>query len=302
MPLDPIARRYADTLLTNATEELAQKLQTDLVNVREAHATQGTLASGVCIRDQTKLFLEQISLLAQARMDSLIKAYEKSGLPFDQSAFNEIKPEVMEFCHQKQHHAVSAIRQIIGNTPLQGLEQAEVEQIIRSVDGIMARLSRDLSLKRDEVLLADMRVRKAYAAGLGKKWDVFVCHASEDKDGFVRPLAKALEASGLSVWYDEFALKIGDSLRRKIEEGLANSRYGIVVLSESFFAKKWPQDELDGLASKEVAGTKVILPVWHNVDFAEVQRQAPMLSGRLAAKSSDGVDKVVGQLRDAMGL
>jgi len=306
MPLDPIARRYAETLLTNATEEAAQKVQTDLVEIRENHHKRNTLMSGLYIADHGRVYLEQITSLAQARMDSLIKAYEKSGQPFDDTAFNEIKTEVMQFCQQKQHNAVGGIRNVIiqtfrGSDPV-GLEQANVEQIIHGVDGIMARLSRALSIKRDEVLLDDMRVRKAYAAGMGKKWDVFISHANEDKNEFVRPLAKALEASGLSVWYDELTLKIGDSLRRKIEEGLANSRYGIVILSTSFFEKKWTQDELDGLASKEVAGTKVILPVWHNIDFPDVQRQAPMLSGRLAAKSSDGIDKVVRQLREAMGL
>ena len=306
MPLDSLARRYAEILLTNATEESAKKMQTELAEVRQNHHKRNTLMSGLYIADTAKVYLEQITSLAEARMDSLIKAYEKSGMPFDDTAFNEIKAEVMQFCQQKQHNAVGGIRNVIiqtfrGSDPV-GLEKATVEQIIHGVDGIMARLSRALSLKRDEVLLEDMRVRKAYAAGMGKKWDVFISHATEDKNEFVRPLAKALEASGLSVWYDELTLKIGDSLRRKIEEGLANSRYGIVVLSTSFFEKKWTQDELDGLASKEVAGTKVILPVWHNIDFAEVQRQAPMLSGRLAAKSSDGIDKVVRQLREAMGL
>jgi hypothetical protein len=156
------------------------------------------------------------------------------------------------------------------------VEKAVADEIVRGVDIIMARLARNLSLRRDEVILDEMKTPKAYASGLAKRWDVFISHATEDKDEFVRPLAKALEGSGLLVWYDESTLKIGDSLRRKIEEGLANSRYGIVVLSPNFFAKNWPQQELDGLASKEVAGTKVILPVWHNIDFAEVQRHAPM--------------------------
>lgn len=309
MPLDAIARRYAETLMARAIEESVEKMQANLEKVRQEHAAQSPqnpLMSGPYITDHAKVYLEQVRFLSEARMNSLIKAYEKSGLSFDESTFNEIKTEVIQFCHQKQHHAVSAIGQIItqafqGADP-PGLRHAAASQIVRGVDGIMARLSSDLSLKRDELLLDEIRNRKAYAAGLGKKWDVFISHATEDKDGFVRPLAKALEASGLLVWYDEFTMTIGDSLRRKIEEGLANSRYGIVVLSPNFFAKKWPQDELDGLASKEIAGTKVILPVWHNIDFAEVQRQAPMLSGRLAAKSVDGLDKVVTQLCSAMGF
>jgi hypothetical protein len=235
----------------------------------------------------------------------LIRAYEKAGLPFDEAAFNETKAEVMQYCQQQQHHAVGAVGQIIrqtfqGSHP-PGLEKAAAEQIVRDVDGIMSRLARDLSIRRDEGILDEMK-RKAYAAGLSKKWDVFISHASEDKEEFARPAARALEAHGLSVWYDEFTLKIGDSLRRKIEEGLANSRYGVVVLSSNFFAKKWPQDELDQLASKEIGGTKVILPVWHNISPHEVQRQAPMLSGRIAAKSADGLETVVRQLREAMGL
>jgi len=43
-----------------------------------------------------------------------------------------------------------------------------------------------------------------------RKFDVFISHASEDKDDIVRPLANALQAAGLEVWYDEFELKIGD--------------------------------------------------------------------------------------------
>jgi len=56
-------------------------------------------------------------------------------------------------------------------------------------------------------------------------WDVFICHASEDKEPFVRELAEALRAKGLKVWYDDFTLTIGDSLRRSIDHGLASSGY-----------------------------------------------------------------------------
>ena len=69
-------------------------------------------------------------------------------------------------------------------------------------------------------------------------YDAFISHASEDKAGFVRPLAKALGKMGFRVWYDEFELRVGDSLRQSIDKGLINSRFGIVVLSSAFFAKK----------------------------------------------------------------
>lgn len=68
-------------------------------------------------------------------------------------------------------------------------------------------------------------------------YDAFISHASEDKDDLVRPLAEELIKNGLSIWYDEFKLKVGDSLRRSIDAGLARSKFGIVILSPSFFAK-----------------------------------------------------------------
>lgn len=77
-------------------------------------------------------------------------------------------------------------------------------------------------------------------------WDVFISHASEDKEAVVRPMAAALVQAGLRVWYDEFTLTLGDGLRESIDRGLAQSRYGIVVLSPSFFGKRWPQQELSG--------------------------------------------------------
>src|SRR5207247_801295 len=97
------------------------------------------------------------------------------------------------------------------------------------------------------------------------RWDVFISHASEDKAAVADPLFRALEDAGLKVWYDRVELGLGDSLRKKIDEGLAHSRFGIVILSPPFFAKHWPQQELNGLAQREVDGEKVILPVWYNM-------------------------------------
>jgi hypothetical protein len=120
-----------------------------------------------------------------------------------------------------------------------------------------------------------------------REFAVFISHASEDKDAVVRPLAQALRDEGLEVWYDEFELKIGDSLRRKIDSGIARSRFGIVVLSPPFFAKGWPQYELDGLVTMAVGGNQVLLPLWHGVSKDEVVRQSPSLADKVALRTSD---------------
>ena len=127
--------------------------------------------------------------------------------------------------------------------------------------------------------------------------DVFICHASEDKDEFVRPLAEALRSHHLAVWYDEFTIEVGDSLREAIDRGLATSRYGIVVLSPSFFRKRWPKRELNGLVAREMAEDRgVILPIWHHVDRDEVVAFSPPLGDLCAAASASGISNVVAQL------
>ncbi len=120
-----------------------------------------------------------------------------------------------------------------------------------------------------------------------RDFDVFISHASEDKDAVVRPLAEALRAHGLVVWYDEFELKIGDSLRRRIDTGIARSRFGIVVLSPPFFSKGWSQYELDGLVTMAVSGAQVLLPLWHGISKDEVVRHSPSLADKVALRTSD---------------
>ena len=140
------------------------------------------------------------------------------------------------------------------------------------------------------------RAKKRRKKKKRKTWDVFICHASEDKASFVRPLAKALEAEGLRVWYDEFTLRVGDGLRRSIDKGLASSKFGAVVVSPSFFKKQWPQRELDGLVAKETDDRRIILPVWHNVSLADVRKHSITLADRIAANSAEGIQAVVEKL------
>jgi hypothetical protein len=136
-----------------------------------------------------------------------------------------------------------------------------------------------------------------------REHDVFISHASEDKDEIVRPLAIALKSAGLSVWYDEFELKIGDSLRQKIDKGLSKSKFGIVVLSRSFIKKGWTNYELDGIITKVVSGEQVLLPIWHNITKQEVVDFSPSIADKLARNTANfTVDEIADEIAELINI
>ena len=132
-----------------------------------------------------------------------------------------------------------------------------------------------------------------------KEYDVFISHASEDKNDVARPLAEALRKNGLTVWYDEFELRIGDSLRRKIDKGIANSNFGVIVISRDFISKGWTNYELDGLITRAVNGEQTMLPIWHNVTKREVINYSPSLADKLARSTTDfTVEEIADEISD----
>lgn len=124
--------------------------------------------------------------------------------------------------------------------------------------------------------------------------DLFISHASEDKEGVARPLAEALRERGRTVWYDEFALTGGDHLIGAIDRGLLGCRYGAVILTESFFRKNWPLMEVQGLLALENRDRrKRIVPIRHNMSHADLVGHSPLLAGRLSLSTDGGIDAVV---------
>jgi len=128
---------------------------------------------------------------------------------------------------------------------------------------------------------------------IDKAWDVFISYSSGDRDDVVQPLAIALRQRGLTVWYDEFEMRLGDSIRRRIDHGIVKSRFGVVILSPGFFTRGWTNYELDGLVRRSVSGEQVILPVWHNVGQADVERYSPWLADKVACDTrTDGINAI----------
>jgi len=131
-------------------------------------------------------------------------------------------------------------------------------------------------------------------------WDVFISYASEDRDDVAVPLFGAMVAHGLRVWLDRQELRIGDSLRGKIDFGLARSRFGVVVLSVDSLEKRWPMLELGALLALEREDVKVILPVWHGIGLSDLARRSPLLADRIAGDTADGVAEVAAAIADVV--
>ena len=168
-------------------------------------------------------------------------------------------------------------------------QQQQIDKINISVATLFALQSEDYYESIEEIQHND------------RNYDFFISHASEDKETFVRPLAQALMDAGCSVWFDETALKPGDSLRKSIDKGLVDSRYGIVVISPNFIKKRWTEYELNGMVSKEMNGHKVIIPVWFNVTKDDVLHYSPTLADKLAIDASRlSLDEVVNQAKSVL--
>lgn len=135
----------------------------------------------------------------------------------------------------------------------------------------------------------------------GQTWDVFISYASEDKHAIARPLRDALARRGVTVWLDEAQMKVGHSLRRKIDEGIRSSRFGVVILSEAFFRKGWTNHELDGLVTRTVAGEQSLLPIWRDLTADQVRAFSPSLADKVALSTEElDVEAIAEQIADVV--
>lgn len=126
----------------------------------------------------------------------------------------------------------------------------------------------------------------------------FISHDSRDKDELVRGLALEMSKLLCSVWYDEYSLNVGASLRESIERGLKEAKKCIIILSPNFLSNNgWTKAEFDSIYAREIQEKKnVILPVWHNVGKSEVYEYCSRLTDRVALSSSLGVKELARRL------
>jgi hypothetical protein len=133
----------------------------------------------------------------------------------------------------------------------------------------------------------------------GSTFDAFISHASENKAAVVIPIARRLQQQGYRIWVDTAELVVGTSLLDSIFAGLDRSRYGILIVSREFLLKPWPRRELDRLV--ETGRLDRILPVRHEVEYADLLRHAPVLHDLVSISTERGLKEVCNTLARAMG-
>ena len=129
---------------------------------------------------------------------------------------------------------------------------------------------------------------------------IFLCYASEDKEEFVNKLAFELKNIGLDVWFDEYEICPGMSIRDKIDKGIRFCDIGIIVLSHDFFRKSWTAWELNGLVQKMVNGATILLPIYYKITASDVMQYSPSLADICAIKDFEEVTEIAKKIYETI--
>ena len=132
--------------------------------------------------------------------------------------------------------------------------------------------------------------------------DTFICHASEDKEAIARPIHKALTEVGIYAWLDESEIRLGQSIRQKIDEGLASCKSATIILSRPFLAKNWTQYEMDGIVGRQMQREILLFPIQHGITIEEIRDYSPSLAGLSLWNSSDhSPAKIASEIASQLG-
>lgn len=142
-----------------------------------------------------------------------------------------------------------------------------------------------------------MAMKYGNMAAAEYEYDVFVSHANANKQSFVDSLYDQLNRLRIRIWYDSTEIDWGDGLKEKIQEGLSKCRFGIVILSPEFIERKWTNQELSELLTRQnESHEKVVLPLLYNLTVEQMKEQYPVLGdikAREVREDEDAKDVVI---------
>lgn len=152
--------------------------------------------------------------------------------------------------------------------------------------------------KQNQMLRAQLeKLTEGKVASAKYEYDVFVSHANANKQSFVDSLYDQLNRLRIRIWYDSTEIDWGDGLKEKIQEGLSKCRFGIVILSPEFIERKWTNQELSELLTRQnESHEKVVLPLLYNLTVEQMKEQYPVLGdikAREVREDEDAKDVVI---------
>jgi hypothetical protein len=144
-------------------------------------------------------------------------------------------------------------------------------------------------LSSDDSLLATRHMKS------DDRREVFLCHASKDKEAIVKPLYTSLFGMGVSAWYDNADIQWGDRITKKISEGLSKSKFVMVIITENFFDSKFAQGEFESVLNSDLThGERRLLPLLAGTpDFRQrVMTENPLIRDRLYKVWENNPDEI----------
>ena len=92
---------------------------------------------------------------------------------------------------------------------------------------------------------------------LGSKMPVFISHTSRNKPE-IEDFIPFLNAANLPIWYDEVNIDYGDSIVKKVQEGIKDSGAVIFWITKDFLKSNWCQIEMESFLNR-LAGKNDLL-------------------------------------------
>lgn len=161
--------------------------------------------------------------------------------------------------------------------------------IQRRFDELVAALtsiSKDIDFIEKMNGVGKVKVPK-YQARTLPEYDVFISHASKDKEDLIEELYHSLSKLGISIFYDKESLEWGDNWKERILNGTKRAEFAIIVISENFFDREWTERELSEFLNRQNRnGQKLILPIVHNITMQQLQKKYPNVADIQAIDSS----------------
>jgi len=147
---------------------------------------------------------------------------------------------------------------------------------------------KDKEQRIEEILLLQNENSSIPVYKKDKLFDVFISHANNDKTDYVNKLKDSLDKLKINIFYDKDTLEWGDDWKSRILNGVQNSEFAIIIISDNFFDREWTEKELNEFLNRQNAnGQKIILPILYNITIEQLKAKYPVVSDIQVLNSKD---------------